>query len=358
MSTAPPTVVEIEGGDFLINGAPTYAGRFHQGRRIEGLLMNSRMIQAIFDDENPETAAEWRYPETKRWDAARNTQEFCETVPLYRKAGLLAVTVGLQGGGPIYTPTVYDRYVCSAFETNGALKAPFFDRLKHVLETCEGCGVAVIVNYFYWRQERFESDRAILRAAREATEWLLASGHRNVLVDVKNEIREGEGLLASRGIHRVLDLVRHTTLGGRRLPVSTSTFPTNHFPAGSWPAYCDFLLPHTNDSKPEQIRAEMREIRKAERERGTPRPIMVNEDGPDLASLEAAVDEGVSWGYFDQGYGCDYTHAKRDWRKGAREDRFEDLSGYQTPPVNWGINTPEKRAFFSRVAEITGQTWP
>jgi len=37
-----------------------------------------------------------------------------------------------------------------------------------------------------------------------------------------------------------------------------------------------------------------------------------------------------------------------------RETAYADWSGFQTPPVNWTINTPEKRAFFSRVAEVTG----
>ena len=44
------TSVEFHGDDVWINGHPTYAGRSWQGHRIEGLLLNSRMVQAIFDD--------------------------------------------------------------------------------------------------------------------------------------------------------------------------------------------------------------------------------------------------------------------------------------------------------------------
>ena len=47
------TVVSIVGEDFHINGKPTYEGRTWNGHRIEGLLMNSRMVQGIFDDLNP-----------------------------------------------------------------------------------------------------------------------------------------------------------------------------------------------------------------------------------------------------------------------------------------------------------------
>ena len=49
------TVLSIVNGAFSINGAATYASRSWKGRRIEGLLFNSRMANAIADDENPAT---------------------------------------------------------------------------------------------------------------------------------------------------------------------------------------------------------------------------------------------------------------------------------------------------------------
>ncbi|MCK4374511.1 MAG: hypothetical protein KAX19_04250, partial [Candidatus Brocadiae bacterium] len=87
--------------------------------------------------------------------------------------------------------------------------------------------------------------------------------------------------------------------------------------------------------------------------RNRPRPICVNEDSIFVENLEAAVREGCSWGFYCQGYGCNYRD-RMDWTTRDREDRCEDLSGFQTLPVNWGINTPIKRAFFDRVMEITG----
>lgn len=56
--TVPNTTLTIVGDQFHINGQPTYAGRNWQGHLIEGLLFNSRMVQGIFDDLNPETAFE------------------------------------------------------------------------------------------------------------------------------------------------------------------------------------------------------------------------------------------------------------------------------------------------------------
>ena len=77
------TVVTIEGDAFHINGAPTYAGRTYGGRKIEGLLLNARMVQGVFDDLNPETRALWDYPDGP-WDPDRNTDEFVAAMPAWR----------------------------------------------------------------------------------------------------------------------------------------------------------------------------------------------------------------------------------------------------------------------------------
>src|SRR5512138_1982700 len=97
---SPRTSVSIERDRFFINGKPTYAGRTYKGMKIEGLLMNSRMVQGIFDDANPETRAKWNYPDTNKWDPGRNTREFVAAMPQWRKQGLLAFTLNLQGGSP------------------------------------------------------------------------------------------------------------------------------------------------------------------------------------------------------------------------------------------------------------------
>ena len=65
----------------MINGKPTYQGRRYKGLQIEGLLLNSRMVQGIFDDLNPETRSRWAYPDTTRWDPDRNTREFVAAMP-------------------------------------------------------------------------------------------------------------------------------------------------------------------------------------------------------------------------------------------------------------------------------------
>lgn len=91
------TIVTIVGDDFHLNGRPTYEGRAWQGRRIEGLLMNSRMVQVIFDDQMPETRHLWAYPDTNEWDPERNTREFVAAMPAWRKHSG-------RGSEPTYLP--------------------------------------------------------------------------------------------------------------------------------------------------------------------------------------------------------------------------------------------------------------
>ena len=90
------TAVSIVGSD----GRPTYEGRTRHGHRVEGLLLNSRMAQATCDVLNADTAKRWAYPDTGKWDAARNVPEFIAAMPEWKRQGLHAVTLNFQGGSP------------------------------------------------------------------------------------------------------------------------------------------------------------------------------------------------------------------------------------------------------------------
>ena len=71
-----------------------------RGYSIQGLLPNSRMVQGIFDDLNIPTREKWKYPDTKVWDANRNTDEFIKAMPSWKEYGLMVFTINLQGGSP------------------------------------------------------------------------------------------------------------------------------------------------------------------------------------------------------------------------------------------------------------------
>ena len=92
------TVVSLEGRSFLIGGRATYEGRTYNGMKIEGLLLNARLVQGIFDDLNPETRSMWDYPDGP-WDARRNTNEFVAAIPAWRAHGLLSFTINNTCGG-------------------------------------------------------------------------------------------------------------------------------------------------------------------------------------------------------------------------------------------------------------------
>ena len=181
------TTVRIVGEDFHINGQPTYAGRMWKGHRIEGLLLNSRMVQAIFDDLNPETAKRWAYADTGKWDAERNVREFIAAMPDWKRHGLLAVTVNFQGGSPEgYSGK--QTWETGAFTADGGLRPAFAERMRRVLDAADEQGMVVILGYFYFGQSpRFAGDEAVVRATDEATRWLLDGGWRNVLVEINNE---------------------------------------------------------------------------------------------------------------------------------------------------------------------------
>src|SRR5687768_8247041 len=341
---APRTTISIAGEDFLINGKPTYKGRTWRGHRIEGLLMNSRMVQGIFDDRNAETIQRWAYPDTQRWDPERNTREFIEAMPDWRRHGLLAFTLNLQGG----SPQGYSKeqpWHNSAFEADGALRADYGARAARIINRADELGMIVILGFFYFGQdERFTDEAAVLRATDAATDWLLENGWRNVLVEVNNEcnVRYEHAVLQPARVHELIERVKARARNGRRLLAGTSygggTVPRENVVRAS-----DFLLLHGNGvTDPERISAMVRETRQVAGYR--PMPILFNEDDHfdferPLNNFSAAVRERASWGYFD-------------FRMSG--EKFDD--GYQSVPVNWRISSARKRGFFQLLAEITGNS--
>lgn len=346
---APPnqTHVTIVGEDFHLNGEPTYPGRTWNGHRIEGLLLNSRMIQATYDDLNPETAPRWAYPDTGKWDAERNVSEFIAAMPEWKAHGLLAVTVNFQGGSPEgYSKT--QPWINSAFNEDGSLRPAFTARMKRVLDAADSLGLVVILGYFYFGQDqRLQDEAAVIKATDEATQWLLDGGWRNVLVEVNNETNikaYDHEILKPARIHELITRVRQTEKDGRRLLVSTS-YGGGAIPEENVVCSSDFILLHGNGVKdPARITEMIKQTRAVPGYK--PMPILFNEDDHEnfdqpANNFASAIADHVSWGWFDFR------------RKG---EPLED--GYQSPPVSWGISSPRKRAFFNYLSEITGSKAP
>jgi hypothetical protein len=303
------------------------------------------MVQAVFDDLNPETRGSWDYPDTGRWDTERNTREFLEAMPVWRRHGLLAITVNLQGGSPRGYSKGRQPWHNSAITPTGELRRDYTDRLGRVIDRADELGMVVILGVFYFGQdERLEDEPAVVRALDNAVDWVLDRGDRNVMIEVNNEcnVSYDHAVLRPGRVHELIERVKARNRGGRRLLAGTS-YGGGTVPGENVVRASDFLLMHGNGvGDPARMAAMVREARMVPGFR--PMPVLFNEDDHfefDRPSnnFAAALSEHASWGYFDPG-----------------ENNY--LDGYQSPPVNWGINTDRKRAFFDRLREVGGGSQP
>ncbi len=358
------TTVSISGTELQTDGAPTYPGRIFEGHKIQGMLFNVRAVQATFDDANPETVAHWTYPDTGQWDPDRNTDELCAALPSWRTHGVLALTVNLQGGGPLYVPEIYQRYENNGFTAAGDLKTAHAERMSRVLACADELGMVVIVGLFYWMQMlKMDGEAAIWRAADQALSYLEDTQRRNILVELANVVdvvvrqtpydifgwdRVHEMIARLRAAHP--SLLYSTSGGGAKVETGAG------MPSAAAVEEADFVLLHRNGTRPPQLAAAIQGVQAMPADQAAPKPIVSNEDSPAVPNMDAAWQPGASWGYYDQGFegqGDDpYVHYAPRPRKNVGP--LADLNGFQTPPVNWTINTLFKRAFFRRVAEVTG----
>lgn len=336
------TQLSIVADQFYLNGRPTFEGRIYNGYKVEGLLPNSRMVQGIFDDLNPETRRRWAYADTQNWDPDRNTREFTAAMDEWRRHGLLAVTLNLQGGSPEgYSQS--QPWINSAFTAKGKLRKDYMKRLEQILDKADELGMAVIVGYFYFGQDqRLEDEQAVLRAVDRSTRWILKKGYENVLVEINNEcnIQYDHEILKPNRVHELILRVKNTNLKGRRLAVSTS-YGGGTIPGELVAKEADYLLLHGNGvHEPERIVKMVEQTRALKNYR--PMPIVFNEDDhfnfdQTQNNFIAALSAYASWGYFDY----------RMKGEGYNE-------GYQSVPVNWGISSNRKWAFFKKLKEVTG----
>jgi len=337
------TILTINGDAFHINGRPTYVGRVWKGRKVEGLLMNSRVVQATFDDLNPETRGCWTYPDGTPYDADKNTDRFLAMLPVWRRDGLLSFTLNLQGGSPEgYSQS--QPWHNSAIAPDGSLRSDYLKRLERILNAADALGMAPIVGIFYFGQDqRVTNEAAVVRAVDNTVAWLLQKGWRNILLEINNEcdvLAYDHAVLKPDRVHELIIRAKAAIRNGRRLLVGTSygggTVPRENVVRAS-----DFLLIHGNGvSDPKRIAQMVTETRQVPGYRSM--PILFNEDDhfdfdkPEN-NLTAALSQYASWGYFD-------------YRK--KGEGFAE--GYQSMPCDWESNSARKKGFFKLLKEIAG----
>jgi hypothetical protein len=337
------TVVTIKNDQFLINGKLTYEKRYWNGNKIEGLLMNSRMVQGIFDDLNPETIKNWYYPDTKKWDPDRNTNEFIANMDKWHSYGLLSFTINMQGGSP-FGYSAGQPWNNSGFKEDGSLRPEYMNRLEKILDKADELGMVPIIGYFYFGQdERLSDEKAVISAVNNMNDWLLNKNYKNILVEINNECNINNydhEILKPQRVHELIELTRNNNKNGYRLYVGTS-YGGGFIPLPNVVKSSDFILIHGNGvGDPAKISSMVDKTRLVEGY--TPKPILFNEDDhfdfeKENNNFTAAVKKYASWGLFD-------------YR--MKDETFVD--GYQSVPVDWGINSKRKIGFFNLLKEITG----
>lgn len=376
----PKTFVSIEGDKFHINGTPTLKNRSFNGVSIEGLLMNSRMANAVFDDENEFTKHLWAYPDTGEWDPERNTNELISMMPIYASNGLVCICINLQGASPVgyyrsdkknlqdlmekihsQYPDVTEKEVwqglpgiesqpwnSGGFKSNGNLKSKFMARAAKIIEKADSLNMIVCLGFFYFGQdERLRDSKAVKRALHNATQWVLEKNYRNVIVEINNECdspKYEHSVLRAEKVHELIVEVSKIQKDNNKLLVGTS-FTRRMPPTDKVIDTSDFILLHGNGmNNPSEIRERIIITRESSYFRG--QPILFNED--DHFDFEnssnntvSALTERTGWGFFDPGPGAGGYPAYSDY-----------VFGYQNIPINWTINTPRKKSFFQFLSKL------
>jgi len=338
------TTVSIQDEDFFINEKPTLEDVIWNGINMEGLIPNSRMVQGIFDDLNPETVGRWAYPDTEVWDPERNTADFIAAMEGWYNHGLLAFTINLQGGSP-EGYSKHQPWINNSYTETGKLRPDFMQRLDMILKKSDELGMVTILGLFYFGQdENLADEAAVKNAVSNVVNWVLDKGYENVIIEIANESDNSgyqQEIIQKPRIPELINLAKSINRNGKRLLIGTS-FNGNQLPSDEVVKVSDFVIIHGNGVKePARIIEMVDQTRALPSYR--PMPIVFNEDDhydfdKDMNNMIAAFSSHASWGFFD-------------FRREG--EGFEE--GYQSVPVDWGINSERKKAFFNALKEITAK---
>jgi hypothetical protein len=316
------TKLTIQGSNFYINGRLVY-DEIENNPEIKGLLMNSRFIQGIFDDKTDRD----RYHRFGRiFDVNQNTDDLIASLPDWYRYGLRAITVGVQGGFPVFTMEI------KTIDNNpyGA-KGDHFDihyaqRLDKLIKAADDIGMVIIVNLLYWSQSlRFENDDAIILALKQASAFLKKGAYTNVIIDLANEynIDMWDSLPLIQNPKSMSQLIRmvQEESGGMLVGSSGGGGLIDQEVIN----VSDVVLIHGNGLS----RGEYYDFVKKVQKMAPDKPILCNEDSPCISRLEIAKLTHASWGHYDN-----FTK--------------------QEPPCDWGVTKGQDLFFAYRMAEVLG----
>lgn len=265
------------------------------GSPAEGLLLNIRMVNSVFEDSGPD--GEKQNPD---FDPAVNTGEFIRAVPEYISSGVNAFTISLQGGMP-----GYEGAVNTAFNSDGSLKPEYFERVEKVIKACDANHAAVILTLFYQRQHSHGSalsgKGAIFKAMENTINWISEKEFTNIVLEISNEYRhggyqnwpDGEWLGSESG---QVELIWRAKELNPALLVSTSGMGNGLYHE-DLARTADFLLIHFNNTSLEDYQDKINHLKIYGK------PIVCNEDDKvkkeGAIALALSVLNGSGWGYMN-----------------------------------------------------------
>ena len=346
------TKISIKGEDFYINDKLTYESA--SDLSVRGLLLNSRMIQGIFDDYNESTVKYWYYPDSNSYDPMRNTKEFVGNMSIWRSYNLLAFTLGLQGGRPTKDKpndnSLPQPWMVSAFDfKNANLDLKYMQRLQMILSKADDLGMIVILQFFYFGQvghfDNYQNNTLIYKSMDNIIEWLLNTSYKNIMIDIANECngKGYPGTILSPNNGSMANTIKYVKNKlGTRFMVGTS-FTGGAIPPNDIIDASDIILLHGNGQSPQKITEMVNKTRSSDGYKTKSKPILFTEDwNTDTLSssnnMKSAIEMHASWGFMTT---CNST------------DSGDYIRFYQCPPVAWDLDTDIKKNFFHAVQNYT-----
>ena len=315
------TVLTIQGEDFFINGIKTYAEIKGSRSEAQGLLMNARFIQGVFDDK----AAPERFNRFGRtFCPERNTDYLIKALPQWHRYGLRAFTVGFQGGGPCFTLS-NDTIENNPFGEEGTTLDPAYRaRMHRLILAADQLGMAVIVSFFYPGQVgRIRDGRAVMNAVKTASRFLRDGGYTNVIIEICNEMDVDKShpiIHQPEGMAVLMEMAREESGG---MPVGCSGGGGSCFEEVTRAS--DVILIHGNGCSRQGYYNLVERVRR----QNPGRPIVCNEDSQAIGQMKVSFGTHTSWGYYN------------------------NLTK-QEPPADWSVLPGEDLFFAHRMAQGIG----
>ncbi len=280
--------ISIKGDKWFMNDSV-----INRGSPAKGLLMNVRMVNAVFEDRGDRLPGEF-----SDFDAEKNTEEFISRIPEYVSFGVNAFTICVQGGMP-----GYEGAINTAFNSDGTLREPYMERVGRLIRAADKNSAAVIMSCFYQRQHShnsaLEGREAIMNALSNTVKWIKKNKFGNVVLEVSNEYRhggyrnwkDGKWLVSTKGQAELMKLAKSIY---PQLIICTSGMGDGQL-NDSLTAIADYVSVHFNNTMLEDYASRIAGIRKSGK------PVLCNEDDKTgkagASACLLSVMNGCGWGF-------------------------------------------------------------